>query len=175
MPYTAHVPLRYITVKRLRTAEHPFGLPELEGRDLDTARIGNFQVRQAVRLIRLSLRSGKSGYLENPATSRVWIVLRRMFFRELSRGEVRIIQTDMCGYGTAFKKPTCLLIWGRYSKGVCLRRCNGKGGLCGHSGVAHLQLTGVKDGVFLTHHAQIYCRRFVSDFLGQLLLGFKPK
>ena len=160
---------------RLRTAEHPFGLPELEGRDLDTARIGNFQVRQAVRLIRLSLRSGKSGYLENPATSRAWIVLRRMFHRELSRGEVRIIQTDMCGYGTAFKKPTCLLIWGRYSKGVCLRRCNGKGGLCGHSGVAHLQLTGVKDGVFLTHHAQIYCRRFVSDFLGQLLLGFKPK
>ena len=159
---------------RLRTTEYPFGLPQLEGKDLDTARIGNFQVRQAARLIRQSVRAKGSGYLENPATSRVWIALSRLLRAELKSGEVRIVLTDMCGYGTAFKKPTRLLVWGRHSAEVSLRRCGGGKGLCGHTGRAHLQLTGVKDGVFLTHHAQVYCQRFVADFYGQLFLGRSP-
>ena len=134
---------------RLRSPSFLYGLPELEGRDLDTARIGNFQIRQAVRLIKLSMASGRSGYLENPATSRAWLVLTRMLSRELVSGKCRIIVVDMCGYGTAFKKPTRLLIWGKYASRVELRRCNGKRSLCSHSGVPHLQLTGVQNGFVL--------------------------
>ena len=27
---------------------------------------------------------------------------------------------------------------------------------------------------FLTHHAQVYCEKFVADLLGQLFLGHRP-
>ena len=160
---------------QLRSAQHPFGLPGLEGKDLHTAKMGNVQVRRAVALIEACIVAGKSGYLENPATSRSWIVIQKMLRRELAAGLARIIVVDMCGYGTAFKKPTRLLMWGRHSVNVILRRCGGGRGVCGHSGLPHLQLTGVKDGVFLTHHAQVYCASFVEDFLGQLLLGRPPR
>ena len=140
---------------RLRTPEFLFGLPELEGRDFETARMGNFQLRRAVRPIKVSVSFGRRGYLENPATSRVWIALSKLLHRELALGKACIIVTDMCGLGTHFKKPPRLLIWGQFVDRVVLRRCGGKRGLCGHSGAPHLQLTGVKDGVVLTHHAQI--------------------
>ena len=158
---------------RLRTPSFLYGLPDLEGPDLETARIGNFQIRQAVRLIKFSMASGRSGYLENPATSRAWLVLAKMLSREIASGKCRIINTDMCGYGTAFRKPTRLLLWGKYAHQVELRRCNGKQGLCGHLGVPHLQPTGVQNGAFLTHHAQVYCEKFVADWLGRLFLGHR--
>ena len=82
---------------RLRTPDVLYGLPDLEGRGLETARIGNIQIRQAVRLIKFSLASGQSGCLENSATSRAWLVLAKMLSREIAFGECRIIITDMCG------------------------------------------------------------------------------
>ena len=80
---------------RLRTPEFLFGLPELRGRDLETARIGNYQLRQAVRIVKASILVGWGGYLENLATSRVWIALSRLLRRELAVGKPRIIVTDM--------------------------------------------------------------------------------
>ena len=82
---------------RLLSPDVLYGLPELEGRDLETARIGNLQIRQAVRLIKLSIASGRSGYLENPATSRAWLVPTKMLPREITSGNCRIIVVDMCG------------------------------------------------------------------------------
>ena len=128
---------------RLRSPDLLYVLPELEGRDLETAQIGNFQIRLAVRLIMLSMASGRSGYLENPATSRAWLVHKTLLSREIASEKCRIIVVDMCGHGTAFKKPIRPLIWGKYASRVRLTRCNGKRGLCGHPGSPHLQLTGV--------------------------------
>ena len=153
---------------RLRTPEFLFGLPELESRVLETARIGNYPLRQAVTIVKGSISAGRSGYLENPATSRVWIALSRLLRRELAAGKARIIVAALCGYGTHFKKPTRLLIWGEFVDQLVLRRCGGKRGLCAHSGAPHLQLTGVTDGLLLTHHAQVYCEKFVADILEQL-------
>ena len=112
--------------------------------------------------------------MEDPATSWAWLVLAKMLTREIASGKYRVIVCDMCGYGTAFKKPTRLLLWGKFAHRVELRLCNGKRGLCGHSGVPHLQLTGVQNGLVLTHHAQVYCKKCVADVLGQLLLGQRP-
>lgn len=77
-----------------------FGLPDLVGRDLETVQIGNDQMRQAVRLVKESLSLGGSGYLENPATSRVWLALARLLKKEFSSGAVHIVIPDICGYGT---------------------------------------------------------------------------
>ena len=60
--------------------------------------------------------------MENPATSRFWIALSKMLRRELAAGSARIAVTDMCCYGTEFKKPTRLLLWGKFSGQVLLRR-----------------------------------------------------
>ena len=115
-----------------------YGLPDLEGRDLETVRICSFQIRQAVRLIKFSMVSGRSGYIENPATSRAWLVVAKMLSREIASGKSRAVVFDMCDYGTVFKKATRLLVWGKFGHRVELRRCCGKRGLCGHSGVPHL-------------------------------------
>ena len=158
---------------QLRSALHPWGLPHLEGKDLQTARTGNLQVRRACALIKWSISARQSGYLENPATSRVWLVIQKLLRRELAAGLLRIIEVHMCAYGTPFKKPTRLLVWGRHAANVSMKLCGGRRGVCGHTGKPHLQLTGVENGRFLTHQAQIYSHSFVADFLGQLLLGRK--
>ena len=151
-----------------------YGLPDLEERDLETAWIGNFQIRHAVRLIKLSMASGRSGSLENPATSRARLVLTQMLSRKIASGKCRIIVVDICGYGIASNKPTRLLIWGKFATRVELRRCNGKRGLC----VVTLEYRTCSSLVcrtfFFTNHAQVYCETFVADLSGQLLLGHRP-
>ena len=100
--------------------------------------------------------SGRNDYLENPATSRAWLALAKTLSRETASGKCCVIVFDIRSYGTAFKKPTRLFVWGKFAPRVELRRCNGKRGLCGHSGVPHLQLAGVQNRFFQTHHAQVY-------------------
>jgi hypothetical protein len=144
-----------------------WGLPHLSDGDRRKVRIGNVQVKHAVKVIRSCVAGGTPGYLENPLTSRVWLVIARLLKKELKAGLVVLRRTCLCQYGVPWKKPTRLLTWG--SSSVDLKWCCGKG-VCSRTKRPHLTLTGISgNGKFLTSQAQVYPKQFVSHLLPQLL------
>ncbi len=168
-------PLHSSMPHRLRTNSHPWGLPQLSGRDLMVAKAGNLQLRSAIRMIKSSISAGKRGYLENPVGSIQWPVLRRIFAAEILAGMVRIVDTDMCCFGTLWKKPTRLLLWGPGLQSITFPRCCGKGFFCSITGKRHFQPSsatscayGVVNGRFRTRDAQEYPPKFVARLLSQL-------
>ena len=119
--------------------------------------------------------SWQERYLENPVGSIQWPVLRRIFAAEILAGMVRIVDTDMCCFGTLWKKPTRLLLWGPGLQSITFPRCCGKGGFCSVTGKRHFQLSsatscayGVVNGRFRTRDAQEYPPKFVACLLSQL-------
>jgi len=147
-----------------------WGLPHLPPADRKRVRIGNVQVKHAVRLIKASVSSGRSGYLENPLGSRVWRAIERLLPRQLKTGEIRVVRTCLCQYGVAWKKPTRLLVWGPSSKELELKWCRSTAGKCARTHRPHVELSGfTSSGTFMTSQAQVYPRQLVAHLLSQLL------
>ena len=48
------------------------GLPELNDRDSNTVRLHNYMCRRVMKYAEISIRAGKSGWIENPRTSMLW-------------------------------------------------------------------------------------------------------
>ena len=154
-----------------RKGREIFGLFELQGRDLARARIGNRQVRSALRIIRSCISTGTNGYLENPRSSLIWHVLSKALKKFLSTGEAKYINVDMCMYGVPWKKPTRILAFGPWASSISLKTCHGRG-TCDRTHRPHEQLSssiscsyGVKNGKWRTSFAQVYPVRFVNDLL----------
>jgi hypothetical protein len=143
-----------------------WGLSDLTEADNKKVLVGNACVGLALHLIQLCLPAGIPGYLENPRTSRVWLVpeiialvqARKAFF----------VDFDMCQYGTAWKKPTRLLIWGVAQDRVALDTCKQKKGICSRTMQPHEHLTGFRSSGFATFAAQVYPSEFVAALLPQL-------
>eukprot|EP00973_Karenia_brevis_P077759 10804895-Karenia_brevis.AAC.1 len=90
--------------------------------------------------------------MENPRTSRLWLM---PWVQELLDANLAFfVDFDMCQYGTAWKKPTRLLIWGVSPGSVTLQKCVSRCGLCSRSGRRHEPLTGVRPDGFATSAAQ---------------------
>ena len=151
-----------------------WGLRDLDARDRTLVLAGNRMLRGAIRVIKRSLSLHQCGYLENPRSSLMWHILRRVFRRELASGEMSLLRIDMCRYGTAYKKPTTILVWGKDSHKIVLKQCN-YSGICVRTGLPHEQLSSsssckycVVNGAFRTSAAQVYPPRFVAHLLDQL-------
>ena len=146
--------------------EHLWGLPSLSDKDQQKVHDANHQLRGAVRLIRRSIAECGTGYLENPASSRVWKVPSVIAL--IASGRAELLCFDQCQYGTAWRKRTRFLVWGKL-RGLILNRCSGKGGMCSRSGRPHLQLTGASGGQFRSSHAQVFTLELGSAVFQHLM------
>ena len=137
-----------------------FGLGGLNQSDFEKVSAANHMVRGALKLIRFCLKRGIPGYLENPLTSRLWKV--PAIQQLLRQGKAFFVRADMCQYNTQWRKPTGLLIWhcSLFSMNTCWQKPK-----CKRTAKPHLQLTGVKNGKFLTHQAQVYTKDFASSLI----------
>lgn len=133
------------------------GLPGLNLRDLEKVRGANIMVRRAAKIIRFCWSHGIAGYLENPWSSRLWKA--RAIRRLLKHANVFLVRCDMCQYGRQWRKPTGLLVWG-CSPFILKTCCTGL--KCSQTGKAHLMLSGLSGGKFLTAHAQVSPAQFAA-------------
>ena len=164
---------------RRRNPKEMFGLRGLSGADLEKARAGNRQVKHAIRTVKQCLRQGKSGYLENLVGSMVWYLLDRALSKEFKSGKLHFVVFDMCQYGTRWKKPTELLLFGPRAKHVQLNRCQQQRGLCSRTMSTHDQLSSsvscaygiLPNGAWRTSLAQVYPKAFIKSLLRQLVLA----
>ena len=145
--------------------DYIWGLPDLTAAEKDKVNKANHMTWGALRVIRRCIRTGVAGYLENPWTSRLWLV--RGIRRLLRSGMAFLIRVDQCQYGTQWRKPTGLLIWG--CSPFQLKIC-GQGSLCSRTRKPHLQLTGAFKGKFLTRQAQVYTKQFASAVISNITL-----
>ena len=142
------------------------GLPNLSAADARKVRAGNQQYRGLVRIIKECMRLGIGGYVENPRTSRIW---RTWGVKGLLRKGAFFVDTDLCQFGTPYRKATRLLIWGfEQSTFADFPRCFAHDGRCSKSGHRHVRLSGTDGGIFRTKAAQVYpvdFARFLTNAL----------
>ena len=94
--------------------------------------------------------------IENPATSRLWLAPRIRRLGQL-RG-VEKVMTDMCQWGSSWRKSTSLWAWGLDLASFQDVRCQGsKRGTCSRTGLPHFRLEG-KDsaGNWKTKRGEVY-------------------
>ncbi len=169
---------------RLRRAgKFTLGLPNLPQRDRQKLQAANRCVRSTVRMVKSSIRRGKSVFLENPHSSLIWGFLEKSLDAEIAAGKITFCTCTMCAYGTPWRKGTKVMLWGPQAANVALRKCCSKK-LCQFSKKMHEPLSSntvvmVEDKVFATKKAQTYPNKFVRHLLGQLVFKdptttFKP-
>ena len=100
--------------------------------------------------------------LENPLTSRMWLM--PSLSRFISKSGARFSQVDYCQYGTDWRKPTGLLHWHSRNLEQILKVCQPHRGVCSCSNRQHVRLVG-RDatGTFWTLRAQPYPITFCKD------------
>lgn len=144
-----------------KTGQHIFGLPWLSPQDESKVLKANVMLRGAYKMIKKCLKAGKAGFLENPKNSMVWHTPQIQ--KLLQDPRVQLVFCDMCQYGTQWKKPTGLLIWG--CNPVVFQRCSAKQHLCSRTHKPHLSLTGISGKKFLTAQAQVYSEEFSKHLM----------
>jgi len=118
----------------------------------------------AIEYIKICLRKGLPGFLENPSSSMIFDLpwIQKM----VQRGILKIEKCDFCQYGTSYRKPTKILHW---NCNIELARCHAVGGRCSATNSKHVVLTGVSGGAFMTKHAQVYPRKFAKHLMNQVI------
>ena len=85
-----------------------YGLPNLSEKDQERVRLGNRLARRAAAIIQLCIKANIPVFLENPASSRLWI------FPRIPRLLTRVSQFKIfhqCQYDSPHKKQTKLAMW----------------------------------------------------------------
>ena len=108
------------------------------------------------------------GYLENPASSRVWLTPRLQQMKE--DGKVWMTSLHMCQYGTPWKKSTTLMIFGVPANSFEFNKCKAtRSGICSRSHQNHIVLRGTDgQGKFLSAQAQVYPTQFARALAEKL-------
>ena len=149
----------------LRSNAYPRGLPHLLPHDAEKVRVGNLLCQFSASLFLLCRSLGIPCAMENPATSRLWLMPAIASCRALTN--VHNCLTDYCGFGTPWRKRTALMSV-HLDLRSCVRRCTGKG-TCSFSCKKHVQLVGQHNGQFLTLIAEPYpaglCRSICQCFV----------
>ena len=100
---------------RLRSTAQPWGLFQHP-----TSQLGNIFAYRSAFAVRVFLELGGSGSIENPASSYLWQVLD-----ELLEGlECTDTFYHQCRFGSPFKKPTRLRVWGDLDLSALGRTCS---------------------------------------------------
>ena len=149
----------------LRSDSEPCGLSSLGGGDLVKVRMANRLANWSARVLETCLRLQRPAVLENPASSRLWLLpsMRRL----VNKLGVSIV--DQCSYGTPWRKRTGLLSTFRL---VNLRaRCHASGGRCSFTGAPHAQLCGKTGQAWNTKHAEKYPKDLARE-LAKMMASF---
>ena len=139
-----------------------WGLPGLCPKDHEKVLLGNKQVRWVAKLIAHAIRHKVPLILENPLTSRLWLVpeIKKL----VDSGTVS--EFYHCAYGAEWAKPTRLACW-NINLASLAQRCSCKNGICDFTDQPHLILSGIgSHSCFKTAEASAYpwkfCRKFVE-------------
>lgn len=141
----------------LRSRECLWGLPHLNEKDQERVRIGNSLARFTARYARECLKLGIPFIIENPRSSRLWLLPPMQAL--MNCRDVEVVDVDFCMMGTRWKKPTRLVIGHGEPQAIAKMRgmkCHGRG-ICSRTQQPHQQLTGTSpNGQFWTLIAQPY-------------------
>ena len=129
--------------RRLRSPDHPEGLPDLEGKDREALERSNDLARRAGLLLRLAVQLGIPSGEENPASSCLWQLTDRIKMAQDPNCTDYVV--DYCSWGRPFRARTRIRLWHAVAKHLSDHRCTGKR-LCAFSGRPHHQLTGASSG-----------------------------
>ena len=142
--------------------ENLMGLPGVRVCDQRKLDLANKQADQALEYLHEAFRRGIPGYIENPQTSRLWLLPalqslvrdRRAWYANL----------HMCQYGTPWEKATKLLTWGVPDLSFKFLCRGGAGpGTCSRTLEKHDRLRALSsDGRFNTRQAQVYPPQFAQ-------------
>ena len=126
---------------RLRSDEHPMGLPGLAEHLYHKVWQGNVLMRFSCWVLRLAISLHIPFTMENPHRSRLWIC--PPVLQILRRRVVVWKEIHFCAFGTPWKKPTRVL--GVHLSLDILGWCkcvSSKRGICNFSGKPHVPLVG---------------------------------
>ena len=124
----------------LRANQALLGLPNLRPVDVERVQVGNATARASARIIRCCERQQCPVYLENPATSMLWI--SPFIAPLLRRKSCKVVNTDFCQFHKPWRKRTKLAAWHTPELATLSRLCSGKHGCCSRTGRPHRVLAG---------------------------------
>ena len=155
----------------IRDRFFPWGKPGVSDKDAAKLKVGNACLRASLKLIRCALKGKVPFIMENPWSSKIWLVPEVQELLKLP--QVHFVRADFCCFGTPWKKPTGFMCgnldWSDLQ--VLDRQCCGTPPLCGRTGSAHFQLTGSgPGGVPWTRIAQPYPRQLCAA-LGKIFVN----
>jgi hypothetical protein len=141
------------------------GLPGLSLKDQARVKTGNCLADFSAHVFEICEKMGIPVCLENPATSRLWLLPRLSKLK--AKSSVQFLSTDYCQDGKPWRHRTSLMS-SNVDLASCIRVCHSKKGICSRTGSSHVQLGGQQSGNFLTFHAQPYpaalCKRVANAF-----------
>ena len=125
---------------RLRSAQHIFGLPNLNEQNQIRCRIGNQLMRRSAVVLSKCGSLRIPAFLENPHSSFLWQApqIRRIMNNE----KCSSIVYDACGFGARWRKRTRVLTLHAPNNPSLSRLCRGRRGCCSFSDRPHITLTG---------------------------------
>ncbi len=141
-----------------------WGLPGLQGKDLARVKSANRLVRRTCVLCKLCKQCGVSFYIENPLTSRIWLLKP---IQELcSFPHSQLSRYDYCQFGTPWRKATRILAYHNPLFAQNAQQCHfGKDYTCCRTHRRHVQLTGTGEGgKHLTAIAEPYPRKLCNKW-----------
>ena len=147
----------------IRTAEYPWGVPAfgLQQKDLESLHEGNKIFECVIQVLRWLDELSLPWILEHPRSSKCWLLPPVQAL--LTAPHTSIVYTDMCQWGTRWKRPTTLLAGNVDSQDLQrLRRlCHGRSGNCSRSGGTHFAVSGLGPGhVPWTQVSHTYPKQF---------------
>ena len=149
----------------LRSDQLLRGLPNLSEADQARVKTGNILADFSALIFETCEKMGIPVCLENPSTSRLWLLPR--FKRLSAKSSVQFQVSDYCQDGKPWRKRTGLMS-SRVDLRPCVKQCQSRRGICSRTGKPHIQLCGSKQGTFLTLQAQPYpaalCKRVAIAF-----------
>ena len=122
----------------IRSQLFPCGLPEVSQKDKEKIRVGNILVRFSTSIFEEARRRGIPVALENPWTSRLWMMpgIQRL----LKLKDVRWRKLDFCAYRMPWQKRTGLMYANVDLSPACVC-CTGRG-VCSFTNRPHVILKG---------------------------------
>ena len=153
----------------LRSDESLMGLPNLKASDKRKVAQSNQLLEFALRVIEICQQLRVPWTLENPQSSRLWLVpaVRQLLLHGATK-----VEASFCAYGMPWRKATTFLA-GNFSS-LRFLTCNGSFRQCSRTGAPHLPLVGKSSsGAWLTGLAQPYPEQLCEHFALQLLYLLK--
>ena len=138
-------------------------------------RLGNKQFRWFVKLAKHCLKHNMPLIIENPASSRLWIVPGMKKLIESASSSINFVH---CAHGAKWMKPTRLVSW-NIDVSSLQSWCSSSAGICQYTNQAHQVLSGKLNGRFQTSQASAYpidfCDKFAKLLSHHLALPRPPQ